>query len=113
MFADLALPSRICPKTPGRHSLGVGGKSATMLSKILLSSRYKTKPNPQQSSTDCRELARPRAWKNAGSTHGAGPLSRDSKHRKFCQFVNENLENFCVEIRGSTGCQPKRTLLQN
>src|SRR5438128_5612378 len=46
MFADLALPSRICPKTPGRHSLGVGGKSATILSKILLSSRYKTKAQP-------------------------------------------------------------------
>jgi len=45
MFADLALPSRICPKTPGRHSLGVGGKSATKLSKIVLCLRYKAKPD--------------------------------------------------------------------
>ncbi len=43
MFADLALPSRICPKTPGRHSLGVGGKSAIKLSKIAVS--FGTKQN--------------------------------------------------------------------
>src|SRR6266498_1756446 len=28
----------------------------------------------------------------------AGPLSRDSKHKKFRQFVNENLEKSCVKI---------------
>jgi hypothetical protein len=44
MFADLAYTSRTCPKTPGRHSLGVGGKSATKLSKILI--LFGTRQNP-------------------------------------------------------------------
>ncbi len=45
MFADLALHIPNLPKTPGCHCLGVGGKSATKLSKILVSLRYKAKPD--------------------------------------------------------------------
>jgi hypothetical protein len=70
MFADLALPSRTCPKTLGRHSLGVGGKSATRLSKIIFPVHGKAQL--QQSSTAEDWLVLPE--KNTDSADGTGPL---------------------------------------
>src|SRR5213593_1461832 len=93
MFADLALPSRTCPKTLGHHSLGVGGKSATRLSKIILPVHGKAQ---LQQSFDCRRLAclareehRFRRW-NRSAFRGIHKLSdSDRKSTRNSQMFSK------------------------
>jgi hypothetical protein len=72
MFADLAsIRPRICPKTLGRHGLGVGSKSATTLSKINQFSGTRQKP------TSSVYLTKDRLDPEPGRTpaaHSTGPL---------------------------------------
>jgi len=72
MFADLAsIRPRICPKTLGRHSLSVGSKFATTLSKIKPILRYKAKTDLISNLTKDRLDPEPG---RTPAVHSTGPL---------------------------------------
>src|SRR5882724_3216584 len=105
MFADLALHIPNLPKTPGCHSLGVGGKSATKLSKILLFLRYKAKSDPRHRSDQSRLDPEPR--RTPAPRMGPVRVSRNSQNSSVRAYVNEDPQIFCEDAWNFTATQAK------
>src|SRR6516164_2701805 len=92
MFADLASTHpRICPKTPGRHSLASAANPRPHCQRSSFA--YTAKPNLKQPSTAENWLVGPE--KNTDSADGVGPaVSRDAQisrtrpasQRKLCEL---------------------------
>jgi hypothetical protein len=100
MFADLALASRICPKTPGRHS---PRRRRQIRDHAVKDPAFFAVQDKAQPSTIIYQLPIAENWLDPEPGRTPAPrmgpvrLSRDSQNRRFDQFVNENLQVFFLQ----------------